>query len=134
MIGEQVATYVFGIGVFGMGFSTIVILMLINGFVFCEAAGKPDHPGLFAAGCLVAGVTGAIWPLVWDGPAKLWLAIVASSFGMMLLPIAYVTFFFMMNSTAILGKEKPRRIDADLEPADADLGRRGDRRRRFGDL
>ncbi|MCG8584573.1 MAG: divalent metal cation transporter [Pirellulales bacterium] len=108
LLGKDVANYVFGIGVFGMGFSTIIILMLINGFVFCEAAGKPQGGSPFVAGCLIAGVTGAIWPLVWDGPAKLWLAILASSFGMMLLPIAYITFFMMMNSKTLMGDEKPK--------------------------
>lgn len=108
LIGEKTANLVFGLGVFGMGFSTIIILMLINGFVFCEAVGKPDSTGPYIAGCLVAGVTGALWPVVWKGESQFWLAIVASNFGMMLLPIAYVTFFMMMNSTAILGKEKPK--------------------------
>lgn len=108
LLGQETANLVFGLGIFGMGFSTIIILMLINGFVFREAAGKPEGGGLFAAGCLVAGVAGALWPLAWDGPAKLWLAILASSFGMMLLPIAYVTFFMMMNSRAILGDQRPR--------------------------
>jgi len=108
LIGEKTANYIFGIGVFGMGFSTIIILMLINGFVFCEAAGKPDHPLPYALGCLVAGVTGAMWPIVWQGESQFWLAIVASSFGMILLPIAYFTFFMMMNSRAILGEEKPK--------------------------
>lgn len=108
LIGERFANLVFGLGVFGMGFSTIIILMLINGFVFCEAAGKPESPTAYAVGCLVAGVVGAAWPFVWKGESQFWLAILASSFGMMLLPIAYVTFLMMMNSTAILGKEKPR--------------------------
>lgn len=112
LLGRDTANLVFGLGVFGMGFSTIIILMLINGFVFCEALGKPWRGGLFAAGCAVAGVVGAIWPLVWDGPAKLWLAILASSFGMMLLPIAYVTFFMMMNSRTMLGDDKPRGLKA----------------------
>jgi len=106
--GETIAKTVFGLGIFGMGFSTIIILMLINGFVFCEAAGKPDHPLPYALGCLVAGVTGAMWPIVWQGESQFWLAIVASSFGMILLPIAYFTFFMMMNSRAILGEEKPK--------------------------
>jgi hypothetical protein len=108
LLGQETANLVFGFGIFGMGFSTIIILMLINGFVFREAAGKPQGGGLFAAGCLVAGVAGALWPLAWDGPARLWLAVLASSFGMMLLPIAYVTFFMMMNSRAILGDQRPR--------------------------
>ncbi len=108
LLGKKVAIYVFGVGVFAMGLSTIIILMLINGFVFCEAVGKSQGGPLFIIGCLVAGVSGAIWPLVWDGPAKLWLAILTSSFGMMLLPIAYITFFMMMNSKTLMGDEKPK--------------------------
>lgn len=108
LLGERNANIVFGLGIFGMGFSTIIILMLINGFAFCEMLGKEQGGPTFVVGCLVAGLTGAVWPLIWDGPAKLWLAILASSFGMMLLPIAYITFFMMMNSRSLLGDEKPR--------------------------
>ena len=107
LLGERVANLVFGIGVFGMGFSTIIILMLINGFAFCEMLGKPQGGVPFAIGCLVSGLSGAVWPMLWDGPAKLWLAILASSFGMMLLPIAYVTFLVMINSKRLLGEHKP---------------------------
>jgi Mn2+/Fe2+ NRAMP family transporter len=110
LLGEQRANLVFGLGVFGMGFSTIIILMLINGFVFCEALGRPLGGAPFAVGCLAAGLVGALWPIVWDGPAKLWLAILASSFGIMLLPIAYVTFFFMMNHRELMGDAKPTGI------------------------
>lgn len=108
LLGRSLANLVFGLGVFGMGFSTIIILMLINGYAFREMAGSPDGTVPFVVGCLVAGLFGASWVYVWeDDNAKFWLAIFASSFGMMLLPIAYVTFFLMMNSKAILGKEKP---------------------------
>ena len=108
ILGETKASIVFGFGIFGMGFSTIIILMLINGYAFCELFGKPQGGRLHLIGCLVAGVCGAIWPLVWDGPAKLWLAILVSAFGMMLLPIAYTTFFMMMNSKKLMGDEKPQ--------------------------
>ena len=107
ILGETKASLVFGFGIFGMGFSTIIILMLINGYAFCELFGKPQGGSTHLVGCLVAGVCGAIWPLVWDGPAKLWLAILVSAFGMMLLPIAYSTFFMMMNSKKLMGLEKP---------------------------
>ncbi len=108
LLGRSLANLVFGLGVFGMGFSTIIILMLINGYAFREMAGSPDGTVPFVVGCLVAGLFGASWVYIWeDDGAKFWLAIFASSFGMMLLPIAYVTFFLMMNSKAILGKEKP---------------------------
>ena len=42
ILGETKASYVFGFGIFGMGFSTIIILMLINGYAFCELFGKPQ--------------------------------------------------------------------------------------------
>ncbi len=60
--------------------------------------------------------------------AKFWLPIIASSFGMMLLPIAYITFFLMMNSKRILGDEKPTGISmTSLERTDAGRSRRCDR-------
>ena len=107
LLGNDVSNWVFGIGVLGMGFSTIVILMLINGYVVCEILGKPQGGTTHIVGCVLAGVCGALWPLVWDGPAKMWLAITVSAFGMMLLPIAYTTFFFMLNSKGLMGKDKP---------------------------
>jgi Mn2+/Fe2+ NRAMP family transporter len=107
LLGPTLSNLVFGLGVFGMGFSTIVILMLINGYAFREMAGQPNGTVPFVVGVLVAGISGASWMYLWDGKAKFWLAIFASNFGMMLLPIAYVTFFLMMNSKRILGAEKP---------------------------
>ncbi|MFK8112681.1 MAG: divalent metal cation transporter [Rubripirellula sp.] len=108
LLGSTLANLVFGIGVFGMGFSTIIILMLINGYVFREMLNQPNATAPFVIGCLVAGLSGASWVYVWAGGAKFWLPIITSSFGMMLLPVAYVTFFLMMNSKRILGDEKPK--------------------------
>jgi len=107
LLGTALSNLVFGLGVFGMGFSTIVILMLINGYAFREMFGSPNGTAPFVIGCLVAGISGAMWWYLWGGEAKFWLAIFASNFGMMLLPIAYITFFLMMNSKRILGAEKP---------------------------
>lgn len=108
LLGDSLAKMIFGLGVFGMGFSTIVILMLINGYAFREMFNRPHGTAPFVIGCLVAGLFGASWIYLWaEAQARFWLAIFASSFGMMLLPIAYVTFFLMMNSRRILGDEKP---------------------------
>ena len=82
--------------------------MLINGYAFCELLGKKQGGHQHVIGCLIAGAVGASWWLVWDGDAKMWLAILVSAFGMMLLPIAYTTFMLMMNSTKVMGAEKPR--------------------------
>lgn len=107
LLGEGTAKLVFGLGVFGMGFSTIIILMLINGYAFCEMFGQPQDSPMYIVGCLVSGVSGALWPLVWSGDSRFWLTILASTFGMMLLPIAYFTFLLMMNSKSLMGDEKP---------------------------
>lgn len=107
LLGSSLAKLVFGLGVFGMGFSTIIILMLINGYVFREIMNQPEGTAPFVIGCLVAGLSGASWVFLWSGGAKFWLPIITSSFGMMLLPIAYITFFLMMNSKRIMGDEKP---------------------------
>ncbi|EAQ78642.1 divalent metal cation transporter [Blastopirellula marina] len=107
LLGKSTARLIFGLGVFGMGFSTIIILMLINGYAFTEMfhakAGGAPH----VIGCLIAGLAGASWFYFWTGESKIWLAIVASSFAILLLPIAYTTFFLMMNSKRILGSQKP---------------------------
>ncbi len=108
LLGEKVSRYAFGLGILGMGFSTIIILMLINGFAFCEILGKPLKGWPYILGCLVAGGVGATWPFFWQGSSQVYLSIIASSFGMMLLPIAYVTFFFMMNSRRVLGDDLPK--------------------------
>lgn len=110
LLGADMSRYVFGLGILGMGFSTIIILMLINGFAFCEAMGRPLGGAPYIVGCLVAGIAGACWPYFWSGQSKIYLTIVASSFGSMLLPIAYVTFFLMMNSPRVLGDAMPKGI------------------------
>ena len=107
LLGPFLSTWIFGLGVFGMGFSTIVILMMINGYAFSEMANVRPNGAIHIVGCALAGISGASWFFIWDGPAKTWLSILASSFAGMFLPIAYVTFFMMMNSTRILGKDKP---------------------------
>jgi hypothetical protein len=100
---------VFGLGVLGMAISTIIILMLINGFCITEMLGAASGGGLHRLGSLVPGITGSLGFLyLWNNAAaKFWLAVPTSNFGMALLPIAYVTFFLMMNSRSLLGDSLP---------------------------
>lgn len=108
LLGQSNAKLVFGLGVFGMGFSTIIILMLINGYAFREISGRPTSSTMFVLGVAVAGISGASWVALWtDDNLRFWLAIFASTFAVMLLPIAYFTFFLMMNSKRILGDDRP---------------------------
>jgi len=105
LTGDVVAQRVFGIGVFGMAVSTTIILMLINGFVVCEMLGAPAQGAVFRFGCLMPAV-GALGPFFWKQAAP-WLAVPTSIFGMTLLPIAYFTFFMMMNHKKLLGPHLP---------------------------
>src|SRR5690606_33679486 len=57
-------------------------------------------------GCLAAA-TGALGPFIWD-QAAFRLAVYVSAFGLMLLPIAYLSFFFLMNRRPLLKEEMPR--------------------------
>lgn len=110
LTGKGVAQTVFGIGVLGMAVSTIIILMLINGFTVCEALGREAKGLPYHLGSLLPGVTGALgFLLLWgDAKARFWLAVPTSVFGMVLLPIAYITFFLMMNSRPLLGDRLPQ--------------------------
>ncbi|MCA9007020.1 MAG: divalent metal cation transporter [Planctomycetaceae bacterium] len=108
LAGATVSQVVFGLGVVAMAISTIIILMLINGFVFCEMLGVEPRGTFHRIGCFMPALTGIAGPFIWgDSNAKAWLAVPTSMFGMVLLPIAYATFFFMMNSPKILGDRIP---------------------------
>jgi Mn2+/Fe2+ NRAMP family transporter len=107
LVGPNVAHLVFGIGVLGMALSTISMLMLISGAVVCEMFKYP-HGGIqFKIGTLLAA-TGVLWPILWTGPSKAYLAIPASAFAYTLLPVALLAFFMMLNSQKLLGENMPR--------------------------
>ena len=107
LTGRTWSHIVFGIGVLGMALSTIIILMLISGFTVCEMLGIPPtgNPRRFA--CLISGV-GILGPFIWTGKSQFWLAVPTSVFGFMLLPIAFWTFFGMMNSKKLMGEDLPK--------------------------
>ena len=105
--GRLFSNIVFGFGVIGMTLSSISLMMLISGFIVCEVLDVPPRGWIFRFGCL-ASANGALWPLVWHGDTKAWLTVVAGVIGAMLLPIAYVTFFIMMNHKSLLGEQRPR--------------------------
>lgn len=98
---------VFGLGVLAMALSTISLLSLISGFVFCEMLGAAHGGSVHKAGILT-GAVGVLWPVFWGGGSKIFLAVVASTFGYILFPIASLTFLMMMNSERLLGDAMPR--------------------------
>lgn len=107
--GRFFSNVLFGAGVAGMTLSSISLMMLISGFILCEVFNTEPKGWIFRIGCLLPA-NGVLWPLIWDGTAKAWLTVVAGVFGAMLLPIAYVTFYLMMNQKSLMGTERPAGI------------------------
>ena len=106
LTGRFFGHVIFGIGVLGMTLSTITLLMLISGFVICEMLGLPATGWPYRLGTLAAA-TGVLGPFYWKG-ASFYLAVPTSVFAITLLPIAYLTFFLLMNQKSLLGEEMPR--------------------------
>jgi Mn2+/Fe2+ NRAMP family transporter len=108
LTGPTIAQKVFGLGVLGMAVSTIIVLMLMNGFVFREMFGKPDSQTVHLLGCAVSGIGGFAGAFLWGNPdARAALAVPTSVIGGSMIPIAYFTFFLMMNSKTLLGDSMP---------------------------
>ncbi len=105
LVGNVVAQQVFGIGVLGMAISTIIILMLINGFAFCELINVPAEGKMHRIGSLIPAV-GVSGPFIWGAAAPA-LALPTSVIGGAMLPIAYVSFLLLMNSRQTLGDAMP---------------------------
>jgi Mn2+/Fe2+ NRAMP family transporter len=108
LTGPTIAQKVFGFGVLGMAVSTIIVLMLMNGFAFCEMFGKPGHRTIHMLGCAVSGLGGFTGAFLWGNPdARAALAVPTSVIGGSMIPIAYFTFFLLMNSRRLLGSDLP---------------------------
>ena len=105
LTGHVLAHYVFGIGVVGMAVSSIIILMLINGFCVCEAVNRPSRGWLYRVGSLIP-LVGVLGPFIWTGAAP-YLALPTSVFGFILIPIAYTTFALLLNQRKLLGENMP---------------------------
>jgi len=107
LTGDVVANHVFGIGVVGMAVSSIIILMLINGFTVCEMFDRPSHGWLYRFGCMIPAV-GIAGPFIWGTGAKAYLAIPTSVIGFIVIPIAYTTFALLLNQRKLLGDNMPK--------------------------
>ncbi len=107
LIGDRFSQVIFGIGVLGMGLSSAIIIMIINGFVVCEMLSRPGNVWLFRAGAILPCIGAMFGPFFWS-EASFYLIVPVSVLGMVLLPIAYVSFIWLMNSTKTLGTAMPQ--------------------------
>ena len=106
LVGRGFAQYVFGLGVLGMVIGAATMLMTINGLCLCELFNRPPKGWLQRLGSLMVSIS-ILAPLFWK-KAAFWLAVPTSMFCMTLLPIAYLTFFLLMNQRNLLGESIPR--------------------------
>jgi hypothetical protein len=106
LTGRFVAHGIFGLGVLGMCISSIILHMAVCGMIICEMLDRPHTGWTFRWGSMAAAV-GALGPFVWS-KAAFWLAIPVAVFSYTLIPLTYITFFFMMNSRSLLGDDLPR--------------------------
>lgn len=108
LTGPGIAQKVFGFGVLGMALSTIIVLMLMNGFAVTEMLGKPGNRSVHLIGCAISGLGGCAGAFLWGNPdARAALAVPTSVIGGSMIPIAYFTFLLMMNSKSLLGADMP---------------------------
>ena len=106
LFGPSVGSMVFGIGVFFIALSTVIIHMLINGYAVCEALGREQTGLTWRIGSLLPVVC-VIGPFFW-GDMAAYLVVPTSVIGLMMLPVAFWSFFLMLNSRSILGDACPR--------------------------
>ncbi|WOO41357.1 divalent metal cation transporter [Rubellicoccus peritrichatus] len=102
LMGRAFANYIFGFGVFAMTLSTIIVLMLINGFVACEMLGLPSTGPWHRLGCMLPGL-GVLGPFIWQ-KASFWVVIPTATIGLVALPLAYLSFFALFNNRKLLGE------------------------------
>lgn len=101
---------IFGLGIIGMALSSITMHMLISGFAVCEVFGVEPGGWRYRLACLIpapAMVGVVLWRYL--GP---WVAIPTSAICGLMLPIAFVAFFILNNSSKYLGEDKPTGVKA----------------------
>ncbi|MCK4628024.1 MAG: hypothetical protein KAT56_03415, partial [Sedimentisphaerales bacterium] len=96
---------VFGLGIVGMALSSITMHMLISGFAVCEIFGIEPSGWRYRLACLLPA-PGLVGVVLWKYVGA-WIAIPTSAICGLMLPIAFIGFFILNNSSKYLGDDKP---------------------------
>ena len=101
LIGLTLGRIVFSLGVVSMCFTTMVLEMLLCGFVLSEMFGFELHGKAYKASTMLAnvGVLGAFASL------PFWVPVATSSLNLVMMPAAYLGFFLLHNMKSYLGKD-----------------------------
>lgn len=106
--GKEPVKYLLGIVVLLISFSTIVILMVLNGHLICEILGKPHKGAPFQTGSLLLAVS-SIGPFVWSDQDA-WVADPSYFLSLAIIPYILLSFLLMLNSKELLGRQYPQGV------------------------
>jgi manganese transport protein len=101
LAGLTFGRLVFSLGVLSMCLTTLIIEMLLCGFVLSEMLRFEFHGWAYRISTMVAnvGIIGAFYKM------PLWLPVIVSSFNLIMMPIAYICFFLLQNKKSYLGAD-----------------------------
>ena len=105
LVGEDVARYIFGFGVLGMAMNAVLMNMLICGLSFSEIFKRCGSAKWHICGSSLILIS-AVASVFFKG-ARMWLVIYAGVMAAVLLPIAYGAFIYLINSSKVLGAQRP---------------------------
>lgn len=105
-VGPAFGRFVFGLGILGMALSTITLQMLVAGFAVCEMLGIEATGWRYRLSCLVPAPA-FLGVILWTSMGT-WIALPAFTIGLVMLPIAYVGWLLLQNSSRFLRQDKPR--------------------------
>jgi Mn2+/Fe2+ NRAMP family transporter len=105
-VGPFAGRFVFGFGILGMALSTITLQMLVTGFAACEMLGIEPGGWRYRLACLIPAPA-FLGVILWKTLGT-WIALPAFAFGLVMLPIAYIGWFLLHNSSRFLGADRPR--------------------------
>lgn len=101
-----VSRLVFGLGIIGMSMNAIIMHMLVSGFAVCEIF-KIEPVGWKYKLATLLPVPGLLGAVLWNKMGT-WIAIPTSAIALIMLPVAYIGFFLLNNSSKYLKEDKPR--------------------------
>lgn len=105
-VGPVFGRFAFGLGILGMALSTITLQMLVAGFALCEMLGIEPTGWRYRLSCLLP-VPAFLGVILWTSMGT-WIALPAFTIGLIMLPIAYIGWFLLQNSSRFLGEDRPR--------------------------
>jgi len=110
LIGLSLGRIVFSFGILSMCFTTIVIEMLLCGYVLSEMFHFEFSGWRYRLSTMVAniGILGAFYAL------PFWLPVAVSSFNLVMMPIAYIGFFILQNKRSYLGPDRNQGLKGTL--------------------